>query len=187
MELLNDLAGVGLAGCCILFLTITLNHRQGASWYGISYEATRACEAGCFKRLLLGLSGKLWQVALTLSRLLIPICAVSLVRHTEVLSRRHVANTNAAFGNLNTKDREQLVQDVQAASKGKGFFQIINHGISSELQRGILYAAKNLFALPKADKLKVQKAAGSPFGVRGTWRAKIRSCRIGYQGRLPLV
>ncbi|KAH7024110.1 hypothetical protein EDB80DRAFT_631288 [Ilyonectria destructans] len=81
------------------------------------------------------------------------------------------ANTNqalpvldfSAFGNVNTKDREQLVQDVQAACKDKGFFQIINHGIPSELQQGILNATKNLFALPKAEKLKVQKVAGSPY------------------------
>ena len=80
------------------------------------------------------------------------------------LSGDQVANNiYIAFRSPDEGVRERLVQDIQSACKDKGFFQIVNHGVTSELQQSVFNATRNFFALPDDEKAKVQKTASSPF------------------------
>ncbi|KAI0129419.1 2og-Fe oxygenase family protein [Xylariales sp. AK1849] len=51
-----------------------------------------------------------------------------------------------------SKESAKIVDQVREACITSGFFQIINHGISKELQGSVLKAAKAFFALPMEEK-----------------------------------
>ncbi|RDW78050.1 MFS transporter-4 [Coleophoma crateriformis] len=59
------------------------------------------------------------------------------------------------FSSPDPKVRDSLVSQVRSACQTYGFFQITNHGITSEEQEGIFKAAKDFFALPEEEKLKI--------------------------------
>jgi isopenicillin N synthase-like dioxygenase len=71
---------------------------------------------------------------------------------------RRNALTLAAFRSDDTNDRRTLVQQVKSACLAKGFFQLINHGISTELQEAIFAQSEQLFALPEETKMKYSQA-----------------------------
>jgi isopenicillin N synthase-like dioxygenase len=48
----------------------------------------------------------------------------------------------------------KVVEQVRQACITSGFFQIVNHGISKELQGAVKKAAETFFALPLEDKKK---------------------------------
>ncbi|KAI1493413.1 Clavaminate synthase-like protein [Biscogniauxia mediterranea] len=50
----------------------------------------------------------------------------------------------------------RVVEEVRRACTTSGFFQIVGHGVSRELQRAILRAAEVLFALPLDEKKKLR-------------------------------
>ena len=53
---------------------------------------------------------------------------------------------------------------LRYACENIGFFQIINHGVSPELQRDMFNASKKVFELPLSEKLSLKR---DPFGNRG--------------------
>ncbi|KAK8046534.1 2og-Fe oxygenase family protein [Apiospora saccharicola] len=48
-----------------------------------------------------------------------------------------------------------VVEAIKEACTGSGFFQVVNHGISRELQNSIQQAAQAFFALPREEKTKL--------------------------------
>lgn len=50
----------------------------------------------------------------------------------------------------------RVVEDVRRACVTSGFFQIVNHGLSRELQGAVLKAAERFFALPLEEKKKIR-------------------------------
>ncbi|KAI1079866.1 Clavaminate synthase-like protein [Whalleya microplaca] len=50
----------------------------------------------------------------------------------------------------------QVVEDVRQACATSGFFQIVNHGVSRELQDAVFKASETFFALPLEEKKKLQ-------------------------------
>ena len=54
--------------------------------------------------------------------------------------------------------QQELVRQVREACLEKGFFQIINHGISPELQKAMFAQSKEFFSLPEDVKMKYSQA-----------------------------
>ncbi|KAF4627861.1 hypothetical protein G7Y89_g10291 [Cudoniella acicularis] len=61
----------------------------------------------------------------------------------------------SAFRSSNPSERETLINQIRTACRDKGFFQLTNHGISSDLQTQTLSACKQFFDLPLSEKLKI--------------------------------
>lgn len=61
-------------------------------------------------------------------------------------------------------DHKQLVLDVGHACQKWGFFQVINHGVPSELKARIEKAAKEFFDQPIEEKQKVKRDEVHPMG-----------------------
>ena len=61
----------------------------------------------------------------------------------------------------------QVIENVKAACTGTGFFQLTGHGISRELQEKVFKGAEKLFALPKEEKLKLDKSKSVGASNRG--------------------
>jgi isopenicillin N synthase-like dioxygenase len=58
-------------------------------------------------------------------------------------------------GYINPKapgDKERVIAEVKEACAKYGFFQTTGHGISMDLQKGLLGSIDNLFNLPKEQK-----------------------------------
>ena len=60
---------------------------------------------------------------------------------------------------------EQILNDIRRACQTTGFFQIVGHGISRQLQQSIFDAAASFFALPFDEKKKLD--AKTTIGHRG--------------------
>ena len=52
-------------------------------------------------------------------------------------------------------DKERVIAEVRDVCGQYGFFQAKGHGISTNLQRGLLKSIDTLFDLPEEDKLKL--------------------------------
>ena len=59
---------------------------------------------------------------------------------------------------------EQIVKQVRSACMDTGFFQIINHGVPTELQKAVFAASKKVFDMSKSEKMRLKR---DPFGNRG--------------------
>ncbi|XP_077233120.1 protein LATERAL BRANCHING OXIDOREDUCTASE 1-like isoform X1 [Tasmannia lanceolata] len=57
-----------------------------------------------------------------------------------------------------------LIADIEAALREWGFFQVINHGVSSELRRRIETAQKKFFHLALEEKHKIRRDMVNPLG-----------------------
>ncbi|AVT76397.1 2-oxobutyrate oxidase [Rhodopseudomonas palustris] len=68
-----------------------------------------------------------------------------------------------------TAARAEFLRDVRNAAFGPGFFYLVGHGISDRLIRDVLFASRNFFALPEADKLAIEMINSPHF--RGYTRA----------------
>lgn len=73
-----------------------------------------------------------------------------------ILSYSQLTAGAAFYGNKKC-EKQQLVDQVRRACLEKGFFQIINHGVSDELQTAIFEQSKNFFSLPAEEKVKLDK------------------------------
>ncbi|KAM0935518.1 putative flavanone 3-dioxygenase [Dioscorea sansibarensis] len=56
---------------------------------------------------------------------------------------------------LHGPQRSTVVDDIQENFRRKGFFQVINHGISQHVTEGALHAAQSFFELPANEKMKL--------------------------------
>ena len=65
-----------------------------------------------------------------------------------------------------------LLAEVEAACRDWGFFQVINHGVPSELLDNIMAASKGFFALPAEEKRRVRKDEVNPLGYFDTEHTK---------------
>lgn len=66
-----------------------------------------------------------------------------------------IIDFSAAHGN--DEERQKLVDQIRAACITQGFFQLVNHGVSSNLQDSILEQSRAVFALPLEVKEKYNK------------------------------
>ena len=62
-------------------------------------------------------------------------------------------------------EAENTTNEVKSACTSTGFFQITGHGISPDLQKSVLNAAAEFFALPDKEKKKLD--AKTTVGYRG--------------------
>ena len=60
---------------------------------------------------------------------------------------------------------EKVIEEVRKASVSAGFFQIVGHGITRDLQDSVFKAAARFFALPFDEKKKIDAKAN--VGMRG--------------------
>ncbi|KAJ4160056.1 uncharacterized protein LMH87_007988 [Akanthomyces muscarius] len=56
------------------------------------------------------------------------------------------------------KRMQHVADQIHEACTTQGFFQIVNHGITLQLQRDIMKASKEFFALDKGEKMKLDKS-----------------------------
>jgi isopenicillin N synthase-like dioxygenase len=61
-----------------------------------------------------------------------------------------------------SKAAEEIVEDVKKACMTTGFFSLVGHNISQDLQRKVFKAAERLFALPLEEKKKLIPAGRRP-------------------------
>lgn len=62
---------------------------------------------------------------------------------------------NVPIIDLGSQDRPQIVKQLGDACKFYGFFQVINHGVSTEAVEKMLGVANEFFSLPVEEKLKL--------------------------------
>lgn len=67
---------------------------------------------------------------------------------------------------LNNSDHQSLVASISEASKDWGIFQVVNHGIPSELISKLQKVGKEFFELPQEEKEVIAKPIGYQ-GVEG--------------------
>jgi hypothetical protein len=65
----------------------------------------------------------------------------------------------------NSSEANEVLDKIRDACVSTGFFQIINHGISPELQKACFDAAAAFFKLPFEEKMKLDE--GKTIGHRG--------------------
>ncbi|KAF5183911.1 2-oxoglutarate and Fe(II)-dependent oxygenase superfamily protein [Thalictrum thalictroides] len=65
-----------------------------------------------------------------------------------------------------------LIKEIGDACKNWGFFQVINHGVPSEVQIGIETAARKFFALETEEKRKVRRDENIVYGYYDTEHTK---------------
>ncbi|XP_077233141.1 protein LATERAL BRANCHING OXIDOREDUCTASE 1-like isoform X1 [Tasmannia lanceolata] len=73
----------------------------------------------------------------------------------------------SVLNSQNSDDPEALsglITEIEAACQDWGFFQVINHGVSSELRRRIETAQKKFFHLALEEKHKVRRDMVNPLG-----------------------
>ncbi|KAI7744036.1 hypothetical protein M8C21_004915 [Ambrosia artemisiifolia] len=68
--------------------------------------------------------------------------------------------------NLSNPDHQSLVASISEASKNWGLFQVVNHGIPSELISELQKVGREFFELPQEEKEKIAKPIGYE-GVEG--------------------
>jgi isopenicillin N synthase-like dioxygenase len=74
---------------------------------------------------------------------------------------------------------DRIVDQIRSACANTGFFQIINHGVSMELQQAVFEASKKVFQMPKEEKLALKR---DPFGNRGYEVLEGQSLEGAYEG-----
>ncbi|CAH9125834.1 unnamed protein product [Cuscuta epithymum] len=67
---------------------------------------------------------------------------------------------------------EALVSDIGEACRNWGFFQVINHGVPSEIREKMELASRQFFALTREEKRKVRRDEVNPFGYYDTEHTK---------------
>ncbi|XP_010941860.1 protein LATERAL BRANCHING OXIDOREDUCTASE 1 [Elaeis guineensis] len=77
-----------------------------------------------------------------------------------------------ATGSAATPAISSLLAEVEAACRDWGFFQVINHGVPSELLDNLMAASKGFFALPAEEKRRVRKDEVNPLGYFDTEHTK---------------
>lgn len=80
-----------------------------------------------------------------------------------------MANGGTAFYGGDSTAKEDLVERVREACLEKGFFQIINHGVSENLQKAIFEQSRDLFSLPMEEKQKYDKGEHLIQGTNQVW------------------
>ncbi|PRQ23270.1 putative ent-kaurene synthase [Rosa chinensis] len=70
------------------------------------------------------------------------------------------------------EDIERIVREVGNACKQWGFFQVINHGVSSDKLQKIEASAKKFFALPLEEKRKIRRDLNNVLGYYDTENTK---------------
>ena len=65
-----------------------------------------------------------------------------------------------------------LVAEVEAACRDWGFFQVINHGVPTQLLERVQSAAREFFALPMDEKRRVSRDEVNPLGYYDTEHTK---------------
>uniref|UniRef100_A0A1D1YK47 Naringenin,2-oxoglutarate 3-dioxygenase n=1 Tax=Anthurium amnicola TaxID=1678845 RepID=A0A1D1YK47_9ARAE len=65
-----------------------------------------------------------------------------------------------------------LLDEVEAACRDWGFFQVVNHGVAPELLERMQGAAREFFALPAEEKRRVSRDAVNPVGYYDTEHTK---------------
>jgi len=51
------------------------------------------------------------------------------------------------------EDKERVIAQVVDVCRRQGFFQVKNHGVPMRTQQGMIQSCRNLFNLPKEEKL----------------------------------
>jgi isopenicillin N synthase-like dioxygenase len=62
---------------------------------------------------------------------------------------------------------EDVIEEVRAACTGTGFFSLIGHGLSRDLQEQVFKGAEQLFSLPMEEKMKLDKSRSVGASNRG--------------------
>ncbi|KAI3830358.1 hypothetical protein MKX03_033470 [Papaver bracteatum] len=81
----------------------------------------------------------------------------------------HSNDENSAHDSARHTD---LVTKIGRACKEWGFFQVFNHGVSSDLQQGVEAAVKKFFDLSSEEKRKVKRDEVNPMGYYDTKHTK---------------
>ncbi|KAK9129646.1 hypothetical protein Sjap_010133 [Stephania japonica] len=77
-----------------------------------------------------------------------------------------------SHGTCNSHGLGALVAQIGDACRDWGFFQVINHGIPTNLLHGIQMSAKKFFDLPPEEKRKVSRDEVNPLGYYDTEHTK---------------
>lgn len=73
---------------------------------------------------------------------------------------------------LSIPDTQLLVAQIADACKNWGFFQVINHGVPSQLREKVFLASKSFFSQSKEEKLRVSRDERNPLGYYDTEHTK---------------
>eukprot|EP01018_Ginkgo_biloba_P002904 Gb_17320 [translate_table: standard] len=80
---------------------------------------------------------------------------------------------------------EKISQQIGEACREHGFFQVINHGVPSELVEAAHRHADLFFNLPVEAKLKAPRRVGESFGYTSSYSARF-TCRVPWKETLSL-
>src|SRR5262245_44971616 len=66
-------------------------------------------------------------------------------------------------------DKHRVAIEIDAACRQSGFFYVVGHGVNAELQRELQTLAREFFALPTAEKMRIEMSRGGK-----AWRGYFR-------------
>lgn len=84
-------------------------------------------------------------------------------RKTHVKICSHTSNQSTAFYGADRLAKEQLVDEIRQACERFGFFQLINHGIPTDIQTAVLKHSSEFFNLPLEHKEKYNQGHFHPY------------------------
>jgi isopenicillin N synthase-like dioxygenase len=75
---------------------------------------------------------------------------------------------SAYLADPTSSSAQEVISKLRDSCKSSGFFQIIRHGISPELQTAVLKAAKTFFQYPQSEKIKYSGVNGRGYELIGS-------------------
>lgn len=93
----------------------------------------------------------------------IPSEFIRLENEQPATTTRHGVVLEVPVIDLSNPDHQSLVASISEASKSWGIFQVVNHGLQSELISELQKVGKEFFELPQEEK----EAIAKPIGYKG--------------------
>lgn len=75
-----------------------------------------------------------------------------------------VIDVQAVFADSSSREAVDAIEQIADACKTWGFFQVVNHGISSAQIEGVWRQTHGFFTLPVAEKLEIVRSKENPWG-----------------------
>ena len=83
---------------------------------------------------------------------------------SSILEQVPIIDVAQLFHDISTSAASDAIDQIAQACKTWGFFQVINHGISSAQIEAVWQQTHGLFALPLEEKLEIQRSRENPWG-----------------------
>ena len=83
---------------------------------------------------------------------------------SSILEQVPIIDVAQLFHDISSRGASDAIDQIAQACKTWGFFQVVNHGISSAQIEAVWQQTHDLFALPLQEKLEIRRSKENPWG-----------------------